>query len=179
MAMRIPTSYATPAITELESADYVEYGEFDNIFDGQQFILNCAYPMLLDCFGAPLARANAAYVTLGAPYAPGLRAWKLDSQDFAGEDGTTGTLEIIHDCTVLAWASDGTTAGNIRLGTDGAGDFYEFGLIAGTTTPTWLALGAIDVLSNDAPETLVIDMKRTAGAGTMYVGAIFVLGNDP
>lgn len=80
---------------------------------------------------------------------------------------------------MLAWAGDGATGGNIRLGTDGANDSDVIALAPGTTTPTWLGLGAVDGLSNGADETFVLDMQRTAGAGTMYIGAIIVLANDP
>ena len=179
MTARAPTVYTTPALNLIEPGDFLEYTELDQILNGQQWIINCPQVVICDCFGAPLTSTSTSYVTTPAPYTPGMRSWRVEGSDICGIDGTDATTSMLHDWYVLSWNSDGTTDGTIRLGNDGANDSSELGITLGSTTPTWYGPGAISGLTNSGEETWTLDFKRIAGAGTVYVGAILVVANDP
>jgi hypothetical protein len=93
-----------------------------------------------------------------------------------GRSDTTGTITA----KVLAWASDGSTGGDVRLSGSRAGAGSST-TIGSTTTPTWSAAFTLDVDADDltasdgrrssAWEELDVQIQRTSGSGTLYVAS--------
>lgn len=179
MSARNPTEYATPAWNALEPGDYLEYTELDQILDGQEWAAIAPQVVIADCFASPLTRTSTSYVTTPTPYTPGLRSWRVEGGDLCGIDGSDDTYSVLCTCYVLAWVSDGSTDGTIRIGTDatgaGAGDNVEIGITLGSTAPTWYSEVDLSALTNGSEETFTLDCKRIAGSGTVHIGGILIV----
>lgn len=87
-------------------------------------------------------------------------------------------------CAARAWASDGTTAGEIKFTDLGSGaDVLTLTVTAGTTSPTWFD-GEVAINVEDfgdpkgwrggTPTQLKIEWKRTAGSGSLRCSTIHV-----
>lgn len=83
------------------------------------------------------------------------------------------------DWNVYAYCSDGTTAGEIRVIDAAGGTSSVLSVVAGTTTPTWFTGGTKSLLCEDLSttdglqggsyETVNVQVRRTAGAGSVKV----------
>lgn len=120
-----------------------------------------------------LSSTDASFTNKLAAGAPVL-ARQLDAS------ATTATVKA----AFLCWASDGTTAGQIRINSSVNGAGTTGTISAGTTSPTWVTatnntidatdLGTSDGLQSSTFDLLQLQMQRTAGAGTLYCATVSV-----
>jgi len=165
MAARNPTTFNQwLEIQDLIAGEAINITTPDAALDDHAYALDCEMLIGSHVFH-PISSTATSYATL--------ITLNIKSKDMCDVASVTND-EIAHEWCVLAWVSDGATRFTARLDSalasaSSTGDIIVDGA-AGATTPGWLGFAQLHIKTNENVDTLTIQVERSAGSGTLYLG---------
>lgn len=95
--------------------------------------------------------------------------------------GTALTDEFNYECYYFAWNSDGMTAGEIKLtSTAGSSNTSTKSITTAHTLAAvaWRAFATIHIRTNDDADELLLEVRRTSGAGAIFVAGFAAFSTE-
>jgi hypothetical protein len=139
------------------------------VADDQVFVLDVQELIVSDYFNAQgfTAGAFATFYT-----------YKLESKDMCDVAGVSNN-EIAHYLQVYAWVSAGGTTGEVRATSSLATASTSATATINSTTKQWVAgAAALNIKTNGNEDTITIEVRRTAGAGTVYLAGVAIFAGE-
>lgn len=163
MATRNPTAYSKwQKIRRYTTGKSILGSSMDEVIADQIFTLD-EQRMVLNIEASALSQSTSSgtFVTL--------LTLKTKTKDMCAVDSVVGG-NIDHEGAVRAFATDGTTAGELRFRVASIpSNSGALALAAGTTTPAWHGWGTFSFPTNDTIDTIEVQARVTSGAGSIVV----------
>ena len=161
MAARAPTTFTTyHDLRAFLAKEPITASMINSVVQDLHMIRRCSQASISDVFG-PFTTTSASYVEVAR--------WYLPHKDKLYGAAT----DMVAEWSALAWSTGGGSNVDLRLTTTAAASSSSTISLAATATPTWTSTTgatALNVPSEDAMDTVVLDVKSSAG------GAVYVAG---